>query len=134
MKFFLKNNITILSFIFLFFIIISYVWAITFEEEGFNDQEMFNLGNIADTEEGGSSNQLNNTISNNLENNLSVRDIFDVNNLEDGAIDFIIRPQEGNSNPTQNQFPDDFGNNNDPFGGLGGNDPQAEAEIIIEPL
>jgi len=134
MKIFLKKTIVFYLFILLFFLIIFYVWGDIIVEEIFDDTEMFRLGNISDTENGGNSSDLNNAINNNPENNLPTQDIYDVNNLEDGAIDFIIRPQEGNSNPTQNQFPEDFGNNNDPFGGLGGNDPQAEAEIIIGPL
>jgi len=142
---FYKKNIKIKLYFFsfgIFIILISYVFAdiitdpIIIIEILNNDNEMINLGNIYDIENGGSSNIINNTIPTSSENFIPTEKNFIVSNLGDGATDDIIRPEQGNSTPTENQFPNDFGNNNnnDAFNGLGGNDPEAEATLIIGPL
>jgi hypothetical protein len=142
---FYKKNIQIKLYFFafgIFIILISYVFAdiitdlIIIIEILNNDNEMINLGNIYDIENGGSSNIINNTIPTSSENFIPTENNFIVSNLGDGATDDIIRPEQGNSTPTENQLPNDFGNNNnnDAFNGLGGNDPEAEATLIIGPL
>jgi hypothetical protein len=137
---FYKKNIKIKLYFFsfgIFIILISYVFAdIIIIEILNNDDEMIDLGNIADIENGGSSNIINNTIPTFSENFIPTENNVIVSNWGDGATDDIIRPEQGNSNPTENQFPNDFGNNNDndAFNGLGGNDPEAEATLIIGPL
>jgi hypothetical protein len=69
---FYKKNIKIKLYFFafgIFIILISYVFADIITGEILNnDDEMINLGNIADIENGGSSNIINNTIPTSYEN------------------------------------------------------------------